>query len=113
MRLPSDQIGNPTYAPDLAEAVIQLAGLGASGIYNVVGRDRLSRYEFARAAARLFGLDERLLVPTSTAQLGQVAARPLDAGLTVDKVESALKRPMLGYLAGLQEMVAMREAYNV
>lgn len=111
-RLPADQLGNPTYAPDLAEAVIQLTAQGAQGIYNVVGRDRLSRYDFARAVARCFGLDENQLIPVSTAQLGQTAPRPLNAGLTVAKVETMLGRPMRGHLAGLQAMYALRETHD-
>ncbi len=106
VRVPVDQVANPTYAPNLAAVTVDLAGAGARGVYNVVGPERLSRYEFACAAAETFGLDPRLVQPVATSELGQAAARPLNAGLVVDKVQARTRVPLVGCRAGLQ---AMRE----
>jgi dTDP-4-dehydrorhamnose reductase len=104
--VPSDQISSPTYGPDLARAVIQLAEQDERGIYNVTGPRVASRVEFARAAARAFGLDATLITPVLTPDLRQPARRPLNAGLIVDKAERALRRPLLDFDLGLRQMAA-------
>ncbi|HEV2720616.1 MAG TPA: SDR family oxidoreductase [Thermoanaerobaculia bacterium] len=108
LAVPADQISSPTYAPDLVRAMIDLAEDGARGVYNVAGSRVASRYEFALAAARAFDLDPNLIKPVATAELQQAAARPLTAGLLVDKAEHALGRPLLDFHAGLREMHALR-----
>jgi len=102
--VPVDQVSTPTYAPDLVQAMIDLAERKESGVFNICGRVAASRYQFAVAAAELFGLDPTLVKPVLTADLHQPARRPLNAGLTVHKTERVLGRPMLDYSAGLREM---------
>lgn len=89
-RIPSDQWGNPTYAPDLARATDELVVQGASGVFHVAGEDILTRADFARLIARTFGLSETLITGVPTAQLAQPAARPLRAGLRVEKCRDQL-----------------------
>lgn len=108
IRVPVDQISSPTYAPDLAGAVLQLVERGATGVFNVTGPRVVSRYEFALAVARTFELDPRLIVPVTTAELNQIAPRPLRSGLSVRKVEQALGRPMRDYGEALREMANTR-----
>jgi dTDP-4-dehydrorhamnose reductase len=86
IRVPKDQIGSPTYARNLAEITLDLVKKGRKGIYNVAGNDLADRFEFSRRVCAVFGLDEKLLVPVTTAELGQKAPRPLKAGLKTDKV---------------------------
>jgi dTDP-4-dehydrorhamnose reductase len=94
MRVPSDQVGNPTLAEFLAEASVELVERGIRGeTVNVVGRDRVPRTEFAIGLADRLGLDASLIDPVTTAELQQVAPRPLDAGLRTDKLASLLGRP--------------------
>jgi dTDP-4-dehydrorhamnose reductase len=104
MRAPLDQIGSPTYAPDLARAAVELAQQKATGVFNVVGGELADRCEFAREAARVFGLDENLIEPVETSELKQPASRPLRAGMKIDKAVAALGRPLLGYREGLRVM---------
>jgi CDP-6-deoxy-D-xylo-4-hexulose-3-dehydrase len=90
LRAPSDQVTTPTLADNLAAVSLQLVEEDASGIVNVVGADRLSRADFARVLARAFTLDSDLVVPTPTAELDQVAARPLEGGLRTDRLRELL-----------------------
>jgi dTDP-4-dehydrorhamnose reductase len=106
MRVPADQYSSPTYAPDLGEAIAALAGR-TSGILNVVGPEIIGRYELARHAASVFGLDGGLLVPVTTAELKQAAPRPLRAGLTSGRLR-ALGVEMRGLGAGLSAAAAER-----
>jgi dTDP-4-dehydrorhamnose reductase len=106
VRVPIDQVANPTYAPNLAAATVELVKAGANGVFNLVGCERISRYEFAREAARVFGLNPELVQPVLTAELGQPAARPLEAGLKVDKAQAILHMRLLDYSFGLSTMRA-------
>lgn len=104
IHVPTDQIGSPTYAPNLADAVAELAITGKQGVYHVAGPERVSRYEFACEAARAFGLPETLIWPALTVNTRQRAMRPLEAGLVVDKAVGELTTPLVGYREGLQIM---------
>jgi dTDP-4-dehydrorhamnose reductase len=99
--VPADQVGNPTYAPNLARAAAALARSGATGIYHVAGRDRLSRYEFALEVARVFSLSGDPIRPIATAELHQPAPRPLSAGMKLDKAQAQLPFPLIGCREGL------------
>ncbi len=104
IHVPTDQIGSPTYAPNLADAVAGLAITGKQGVYHVAGPERVSRYDFACEAARAFGLPETMIWPTLTVNTRQRAMRPLEAGLVVDKAQAVLTVPLVGYKEGLQIM---------
>jgi len=103
-KVPDDQFGTPTYTPDLAEAVVQLAEAGADGIYHVAGTELASRYEFALEAAQAFGLDRSLVQGISTHELNLPAPRPLKSGLLVDKASARLGRALVGFKEGLSTM---------
>ncbi len=74
LKLVSDEVGNPTYAGDLAGAVVALlresagSGPGAiSGIHHIVNAGRATRSEWGREVLRLAGLDvETEDVPSTT-----------------------------------------------
>jgi len=105
VQVPIDQIGSPTFARNLAEATIYLAESQERGIINVTGPEIVSRYEFACEAARVFGVSEEFIKPVETQFLGQIAKRPLNLGLVVDKAVQLLDIPLLGYRDGLRKMV--------
>ena len=90
VRIVDDQFGNPTLADDLAYGLLRGVELGRTGIYNIAGRDIVSRHEFALRVARAFNLDAGLISPVKTAQLRQPAHRPLKSGLITLKAEVEL-----------------------
>ncbi len=97
-----DQVGSPTLADNLAEMTLSLAASERVGVFNTVGADVMSRYEFARLVAEIFGLDPDLLDPISTASLKQLAPRPLRAGLLMDRFRAAFPDvPVLSVAEGL------------
>ena len=64
LALVSDEIGTPTYAPDLASAIVRLlgeaarpGGRGFGGIHHVVNGGQASRATWAREVLRLAGID--------------------------------------------------------
>jgi dTDP-4-dehydrorhamnose reductase len=108
MRVPTDQRSSPTWAPDLARAIVQLYRAGASGVWNVAGPEVLPRYGFALQVAAAFGLDKDLLEPVPTHALGQAAKRPLNAGLRTERLCASfgrLMRPAAEVLSELRERV--------
>jgi dTDP-4-dehydrorhamnose reductase len=72
----TDWSNTPVYAPDCNEAVLKLLESGSEGVYHVVGSDYLSRYEWARAIADVFGYDPALIEEGHSSQAGLPAARP-------------------------------------
>jgi dTDP-4-dehydrorhamnose reductase len=102
--VPGDQIGSPTYADNLVDVVLDLVSADRRGIYHVAGSEVMDRYTFACLAADTFGLDKAGLLRVTTAELGQRAARPLRAGMRVDKVRSVVTTPLLAPAEGLRRM---------
>jgi dTDP-4-dehydrorhamnose reductase len=58
LRVVSDEIGSPTYAPDLAEAILALVRAGTfAGVHHVVNTGRVSRAGWARVVLSAAGVD--------------------------------------------------------
>ncbi len=86
----TDQQNTPTPAASLAEMLVAAAQQRAVGLFNTAGGELLTRYALAVAVADHFGLDRGLITPLLSAELGQLARRPLLSGLRVDKAEREL-----------------------
>lgn len=95
MRVPSDQWGTPTLTENLAAAVHELALSDHRGIVHPVGPDYLTRIDFARLAAGVFGYDPGFLQPVTTPELKQPAARPLRGGLDNRSTQALLRKTTL------------------
>jgi dTDP-4-dehydrorhamnose reductase len=72
----TDEVGNPTYALDLAEAISQLVQTHAYGTYHITNTGYCSRYEFAKEILRLAELDDIPIHPISLAQYKRASAVP-------------------------------------
>jgi dTDP-4-dehydrorhamnose reductase len=70
-----DQRGSPTYAPDLADAIIQLCRLRATGIIHVTNAGECSWFEFAREIVSAAGLST-IVRPTTSDKFVRPAERP-------------------------------------
>jgi dTDP-4-dehydrorhamnose reductase len=58
LRVVGDEVGSPTYAPDLADAIVELLADGAcAGFHHVVNGGAVSRAAWARAILAAVGLD--------------------------------------------------------
>lgn len=75
-----DQIGTPTYAPDLAEALVAIIDGGAwrtmSGIYHYSDEGECSRYDFAVEILRLAGATGCRIEPCPSSERRSAARRP-------------------------------------
>jgi len=90
IRIVTDQINNPTYVGDLVQGINKVIDYRKEGIYNIGGRDFLSRFDFTMEIAEFFELDKSLVKPILTEELKQPAKRPLNSGLLTLKAETEL-----------------------
>jgi dTDP-4-dehydrorhamnose reductase len=83
LRAVSDEIGCPTYTPDVADAIVELVaedalcpGGGAARIHHLVNGGRASRADWAREVLRATGIEVDVVeVPASTWQRASVPPR--------------------------------------
>jgi dTDP-4-dehydrorhamnose reductase len=75
LRVVDDQVVAPTYAPDLARAILALVDAGARGVVHVTGGGQASWHELAVAALAEAGVPASV-TPVSSRDLGAAAARP-------------------------------------
>lgn len=94
----------PIVAAALKDAVLELAALRISGIVNVVGDERLSKYEFGVRIAKTFELDLELIRPGLLADQPALVRRPRDMSLSNAKVRELLQRELGGVDAHLEEL---------
>ncbi len=92
---------SPMLVNDLAEVLLAMLDSGLTGVYHVVGSERISKYEFAKRVAALFGFDPLQVVPANSTEVGLRAARPADISLDTAKVAAALARSMPDVASGL------------
>jgi dTDP-4-dehydrorhamnose reductase len=71
----NDQRGSPTYATDLASALVRLCRKNASGIVHATNADDCTWFEFAREIVRNGGLKTEVR-PVSSEQFPRPARRP-------------------------------------
>lgn len=88
----TDVFFTPILADTLAFAAHELLEVGASGIFNVVGDERLSKYEFALLLADQFSLPRERIFLKHISGSHLVAARPRDMSLDNQKTRQALGR---------------------
>lgn len=72
VRVVTDEVGNPTYAADLAKAIAQLITTGQYGVYHLVNEGACSRWAFAGEILRQAGLEDTVNTPI----LGSTFQRP-------------------------------------
>lgn len=90
IRIVDDQINNPTFIDDLVQGINKVIEQRKEGIYNIGGKEFLSRYDFTLLIADFFDLDRSLIVKIKTEELNQPARRPLKSGLITIKAQSEL-----------------------
>ena len=61
VRAYGDVFFTPTYAADTVCLILELAGKSCTGVFHVVGDERISKYEFARKISDIFELDSRYI----------------------------------------------------
>jgi dTDP-4-dehydrorhamnose reductase len=100
---------NPMLVNDLSDVLLALMARGARGVLHVFGAEAISKYEFARSVARVFGLNEALVESTSIADAHLRAPRSLNLTMSVAQVENLLDQKMPSVENGLRRFRQLRE----
>jgi dTDP-4-dehydrorhamnose reductase len=90
IKVVTDQIGNPTYIDDLSESIFRLLERKEFGLFHIAGSQIINRYNFAKKIAGRFDLDESLIEKIVTADLKQLAPRPMDSSFNIDKLTNRI-----------------------
>ncbi|GAG67040.1 unnamed protein product, partial [marine sediment metagenome] len=76
LRVVNDQVGSPTYIPDLAKAISSLISTKYYGIYHITNSGECSRYEFTKKILKYAEIENVKVTPISTEELNRPASRP-------------------------------------
>jgi dTDP-4-dehydrorhamnose reductase len=104
----TDQVGSPTFAKDVAEAIVELIATDATGLIHTANAGAVSRFDFLSAAVRMLGRKVEVL-PALTAEFPTPARRPSYSAMCVRSTEALIGRPMRAWDEALAEY--LREAY--
>jgi dTDP-4-dehydrorhamnose reductase len=102
LRVVTDEVSAPTYAPDLAQAIAQLVRTGHYGIYHFTNSGACSRYDWACKVLKLSGRGYVPIEPITSDQWQRAASPPLYAPI-VNFVGAALGIHLRPWEDALQE----------
>lgn len=109
LRVVEDEIGSPTYAPDLADGIWRLLESGARGIFHLVGQGSCSRHELARAALDEVGMMDIPVSRMLSADWDSPTVRPLDTRLGDSRLAEAGVEHLRPWREALAEYVKLFE----
>jgi dTDP-4-dehydrorhamnose reductase len=104
LRVVDDQVFAPTYAPDLAAALLALVGAGARGLFHVTNEGHCTWHELAVATLRRAGI-EAPVEAIASATLAAPARRPRYSVLDTARYRSLGLPPLRSWRAALEEML--------
>lgn len=110
LKVVEDETGSPTYAPDLAEALIQICGRISeienfkTAVYHYCNTGSVSRYEYAKKIID-FTKAVTEVVPVKSNELNMKAKRPANSSLDNSKIISDFKLKIRNWEEALKEAV--------
>lgn len=97
----SDEYRTPVPVDALAAALWELAGNQFTGILNLGGAERVSRYDMGRIVCETLSLPRSLLLPRKIAEMRFAAPRAPDCSLDISLARRVLKTPLPGFAEGI------------
>ncbi len=107
LRVVADQRGCPTYALDLAGAIVGLLEAGATGVVHAVNSGSTTWFDFAREIVRLLGSEAEVL-PISTTDARRPAPRPACSLLETSRLRELLGSDLPPWQDALERYLASR-----
>lgn len=102
VRVVNDQIGTPTYTPDLAHATWQLLQKGDGGLFQLSNDGEVAFDEYAREIFRVAGVKCEVKA-VSSQEYGAPARRPLYSTMSNQKAQKIGVPPLRDWRAALVE----------
>ena len=90
IKVVEDQFNNPTWTRSMSDIIELSIENDLEGIIHWGDSVHNSRYEFAKLIAKKFSLNDSLIKPVLTSELNQPARRPLQSGLSTEKLVNML-----------------------
>lgn len=112
IKVVNDQLGSPTNAADLADAILRLAVTEDYGIYHAVNAGVCSWYDFACRIVDRKGIPCEKIPLTSTeykAMFPASADRPAYSVLSTEKLTAVIGRPMRSWQAAIDDFLATND----
>jgi dTDP-4-dehydrorhamnose reductase len=111
IRVVCDQVGSPTWARDIADAIAQLLAADVTGTYHFTDSGVASWYDFAIAifeAAKQMGfpLKVQQILPITTSEYPTPAQRPAYSVLATKKISNILNYQVPYWRDSLKKMMA-------
>lgn len=111
LRVVADQRGRPTYAADLADGLLRLLAVGATGRVNYANDGEGTWLDLARAVLDSCGFSDRPIQPLTTEELGLPAPRPRYSVLDLSRARS-FGVPTREWQAALRDYLSSPDAKN-
>lgn len=106
VRVVNDQIGTPSYNPDVARGTWQLVGKADGGLFHLSNTGAVSFADYARETFRIAGVSCEVEGVCSE-EYGAPAARPLYSVLSNQKIVLAGVTPLRDWREALAEAIAI------
>lgn len=109
-----DQVGTPTYAADLAAAIVTILNAPEfiPGIYNFSDEGVCSWYDFTLTIHRMAGIDTCRVSPIDTADYPSAATRPFYSVMNKKKIKATYGVKIPHWEESLQKCIAILENKN-
>ena len=102
----ADQIGSPTYARDLASALLSIVEQGVQpGVFHYTNEGVASWYDFAKAVHRIYGIDGCEVLPLHTSEYPTAAHRPPYSVLDKTKIKQTYHLSIPHWEASLRDCI--------
>ena len=108
LKVVDDQKGCPTYAPDLAHCLVDLAGKGLEGIYHFCNGPSCSWYEMAQEAIQIAGIKCEVQ-PCVSSEYPRPAKRPSYSVLDCEKTYQELDWKVPGWQEAVRKHISQTE----
>jgi dTDP-4-dehydrorhamnose reductase len=105
----TDVFITPILINDLLDCILELLERKVSGVLNVAGLERISKYEIGIRTARMFGYGTKQILPIDVENFPFVASRPRDMSLATERVSALLGRAMPDVDASLARLRHLRD----
>lgn len=104
LRVVNDQIGTPTYTPDLAAAIWQLLKNGEGGLFQLSNAGEVAFDEYAREVFKIAGVNCEVQ-SVSSEEYGAPARRPKYSTMSSEKAQKFGVLPLRDWRAALVEFM--------
>lgn len=107
LKVVTDEVANPTFVNDLADALVKLVNTGQYGVYHLTNSGHCSRYEYARKILELSGRAHISVEPIALAEYPRPSTPPKFAPLA-NTAAAALGIALRPWEEALAEFLSMK-----